>query len=153
MSNSTARLAQPGSKDNVLALCHMLSNRIGKAFAQELDKFGLGVAEWRVLLTLALYEYASGREISNRWAMDKMAVSRAISRLEEQKLLERRQSNRDKRAYNLRLTDAGRELYNEMLPVANTHYRKLVAGLDRSEMAAFRKTIIKIIMQADDLID
>jgi DNA-binding MarR family transcriptional regulator len=153
MSNSPTALAKPGPKDNVLALCHMLSNRIGKAFYQELDKFGISVAEWRVILTLALHEKASSREITNRWAMDKMAVSRAVSRLEEQGLIEKRQNNRDKRSYDLTMTDAGREMYEKILPAANTHYRKLVTGLGRSELTAFRNTMIKLIMQADEYID
>ncbi len=153
MSNTPIRLAQPGPKDNVLALCHMLSNRIGKAFIQELDKFGISVAEWRVLLTLGLYERATARDITNRWAMDKMAVSRAVSRLEEQGCIEKQKNNRDKRSYHLTLTSAGHEMYNKMLPAANTHYHKLVAGLDRAELAAFRKTMNKLIVQADEYID
>lgn len=150
MSNSPA---QPGPNDSVLALCHMLSNRIGRAFSHETDKFGISVAEWRVILTLALHEKASSREITSRWAMDKMAVSRAVSRLEEQELIVKRQNAKDKRSFDLYLTDTGYEMYKKMLPTANKHYHRLVSGLNKSETTAFRKALIKLIMQVDEFID
>lgn len=153
MSKFLMQVAEPGAKDNVLTLCHMLSNRIGRAFYQELDKFGIGIAEWRVILTLALHQQASAREITNRWAMDKMAISRAVSRLEEQGMLVKQQNSQDKRSFNLTLTDTGREMYERILPAANTQYHKLVTGLDRSELKAFRNTMIKLIMQAEELIE
>ena len=40
--------------DKPLSLVHVLSNRIGRAFHGEIEtKFGITIAEWRVLLTLA----------------------------------------------------------------------------------------------------
>ena len=40
--------------DKPLSLVHVLSNRIGRAFHGEIEtKFGITIAEWRVMLTLA----------------------------------------------------------------------------------------------------
>ena len=145
--------AQPGRQDHVLALCHMLSNRISKAFISELEKHDVTVAEWRVMLTLALHERASGREITSRWAMDKMAVSRAVTSLERRALIHREQNRADKRSFDLELTKAGRSMYEEILPVANQRYRELTAGLDKSEITTLRQLLVKAIDHVDAVVD
>ena len=147
------RAAQPGRQDHVLALCHMLSNRISRAFISELEKHDVTVAEWRVLLTLASHEKVSGRDISSRWAMDKMAVSRAVASLERRALVDKQQSRADKRSFELKLTKAGRSMYETILPVANRRYRELTAGLDKSEIKALRHLLVKAIGHVDAVVD
>jgi len=141
--------AGPGRDDHVLALVHMLSNRIGKAFASELRKFGVTVAEWRVILTLGLRASANGQEITGRWAMDKMAVNRAISGLERRGLVAKRKNRADRRTIDLSLTASGRALYAELLPAANERYRTLTQCLDRSEAKRLHDLLVKMIAHAD----
>ncbi len=141
--------ASPDQHDHVMVLCHMLSNRIGRSFSRELDRFNVGASEWRVMLDLAHKSGTSGKSISHRWAMDKMAVSRAVSTLEHRGWIRRRQSSRDKRSKDLELTDSGRRAYENILPAANNHYHRLISNLDKSELAAFRNILLKAIEQAD----
>jgi len=129
----------------------MLSNRIGKSFAPGLEASGLSVAEWRVLLTLALVETASGQEITSRWALDKMAVNRAISALEKRHLVRKNTDTDDKRTRLLTLTAAGRRLYERQLPAANDRYRMLMAGLNRKEQTNLRDLLIKMIAHIDSV--
>ena len=143
--------ASPAASDNVLTLCHMLSNRIGRAFISDMAKFDVTIPEWRVLLTLALHGNTSGYIIAGRWAMDKMAVNRAIARLEERGLIEKQRNDKDRRIIDLSLTRAGRTMYDRLIPVANERYHKLMAGLDRAEARAFRDLLSKMIMHADDI--
>ena len=51
---------------------------IANAYEQE---FGLTIPEWRVLAVLARYPNLSAIEVSERAAMDKVAVSRAVQSL------------------------------------------------------------------------
>lgn len=148
-AKTKSRTALPGRDDHVLALCHMLSNRIGNAFAAELARHDISVAEWRVMLTLARHDGASGREITVRWAMEKMAVNRAISNLERRGALVKKQNSRDRRAVDVMLTTSGRAMYEKLLPVANRRYRKLMAGLDGREQTTLRDLLIKMIAHAD----
>src|SRR5690606_38918091 len=67
---------------NILAAVHVLSSRISRAFDARLAReFDVSPPEWRVLLTLAQRPGASANEITAAWAMEKMAVSRAVRRL------------------------------------------------------------------------
>ena len=62
----------------------ILSNRVSQAIAREYtERFNLSMTEWRVMAVLARFngEGMSAREVAERTAMDKVAVSRALARL------------------------------------------------------------------------
>ena len=62
----------------------VLSNTVSQAIAAEYEqRFGLSVTEWRVMAVLGRYTGISAREVAERTAMDKVAVSRAVARLLE----------------------------------------------------------------------
>lgn len=145
--------AQPGPGDHVLTLCQLLANRIGKAFVTVLETHNVSVAEWRVVLTLAQHEKACGQEITGRWAMDKMAVNRAIAGLKRRGLIETRKNRDDRRVVDLMLTARGRTLYEKLLPVANQRYHRLMAGLEKSEAKLLRRIMLKMIAHADTITD
>lgn len=138
--------------DNILTLIHMMSNRTGRAFYGEIEaRFGVSLAEWRVLLTLAQAPRMTANQITNRWAMEKMTVSRAIRRLEAKGHIRRMRNPRDRRSYFLTLTADGHRLFEKILPRANVRYHDIVSCLDRSELTALRDGLQKLIDRTRDL--
>src|SRR5690348_18247488 len=60
----------------------ILSNTISQTIADDYQRrHDLSVTEWRVMAVLARFEGLSAREVAERTAMDKVAVSRALARL------------------------------------------------------------------------
>jgi DNA-binding MarR family transcriptional regulator len=131
--------------DNILASVHVLSSRISRAFDSQLAaRYDLSPPEWRVLLTLAQRPDASANEITALWAMEKMAVSRAVRRLERMGRIRRQVDGADRRRYALILTPEGRRLYRRILPVANARYREITSVLSHAERATLRKALAKL---------
>ena len=60
----------------------------------------------------------SAGTVSKRTAMDKVAVSRAVARLEVVKFITRKIDRSDKRRAILSLSPKGREIYQQVVPVA-----------------------------------
>lgn len=140
------------SASDLLSDVHVLANLIGRAFSGLLDSsFGMSVPEWRVMLTLARQPGLTAAEITSRWAMDKMAISRAIQRLEADGHIGRHRNPSDRRSYRLSLTASGEALYQKILPAANTRYREFVSCLTREELASLRASIEKLIAHAESL--
>lgn len=140
--------------DNLLAAIHVLSRRIGGAFQSRMAaRFDLSIAEWRVMLALARRPGATAAEITGQWAMEKMAVNRAVLRLERMGRVARRRHRGDCRSYTLRLTAKGRRLYARALPAANDRYREILAALTRSEVAALESAVRKLVDHAARLLD
>jgi DNA-binding MarR family transcriptional regulator len=143
-----------GPTDNVLALVHRLSNRIGRAFHNEIEaRYDLTLPEWRILLTLIQYPACSAIEITNRWAMEKMSVSRAIHRLEGMGRIKRSRNKDDKRSYVLALTPKGRRLFEDVVPISNDRYLAMVSCLDETEKAELRRLLAKLLGEAARLLD
>ncbi|MER6980596.1 MarR family transcriptional regulator, partial [Streptomyces carpinensis] len=66
------------------------------------------------------------------------AVTKRLKQLTERGLVERRGDTRDRRVAHVRLTDAGRDLVDGLLPEQLAHERTVLAGLDsegRGELA------------------
>lgn len=112
----------------------VLSNTVSQAIAREYERrFQLSITEWRVLAILGRYEGISAREVAQRTAMDKVAVSRAVASLEKAGRVQRATADHDKRQSVLRLSDAGWKVYDEVAPRALEHERRLLAHLDAEE--------------------
>lgn len=135
--------------DNVLASIHAVSNQVGRAFYNEVEvKHDISLPEWRIVMTLADRPAATAAEIIDLWGMEKMAVSRAVRRLERMGRVRRKLNAEDRRSFALVLTPAGRRLYDEMVPGARARYREIMAGLSREEAAALRDALHKLLRHA-----
>ena len=138
--------------DDLLSEIHVLANLVARAFSGQLDEaFGVSVPDWRVLLTLARHPGLTAAEITNRWAMDKMAISRAIQRLEAEGHIRRDRNSHDRRSFSLSLTENGMKLYATILPLANDRYHAFLSCLSKEEQASLRQSVDKLISHADTL--
>ena len=138
--------------DKPLSLIHVLSNRIGRAFHGEIEtKFGITISEWRVLMTLTSEKGVSAAEITNRWAMEKMMVNRAIQRLVDNDCITRERDPNDRRRYRLALTTKGSKLYDKIAPTTNKRYNELMSAIDSDETDALVRALQKIIQRAEQL--
>lgn len=147
-------MAKPAARpvDDVLSAVHVLANLIGHGFAEHLESaHGLMVADWRVMLTLGREPGLTAAEITTRWAMDKMAISRSIRRLTRAGLIARQRNPQDRRSYLLSLTAAGRGLHEAAMPGATQRYRAFVDCLGKTELDAFRRALAKLIAHAETL--
>ena len=140
------------TEDKPLSLVHILSNRIGRAFYSEVEtKFGVTIAEWRVMLTLASEPGVSAAEITNSWAMEKMSVNRAIQRLIDNGNVSRSRDPEDGRSYRLSLTAKGRNLYARIAPAANKRYTEIISSVSAEELDIVVAALQKMIVRAEEL--
>jgi DNA-binding MarR family transcriptional regulator len=125
----------------------VLSNIISRSVAQlYAAQFELTIPEWRVMAILGLEE-ASGQTmcantVAQRTAMDKVQVSRAVSRMLHAGLIDRATDPDDRRRSVLQLTDKGQEVYQKLVPAALKYEEQLLAALSESQLTAL-----------DDLLD
>src|SRR6266498_3725616 len=89
------------------------------------ERYGVGVPEWRVLVTLGQFGAMTGKAIGAHSHMHKTKVSRAVALLEKRKLVARRSNSADMRESFLSLTTAGRAAYDELAPVAIDFAKRL----------------------------
>ena len=88
-------------------------------------RFGISIPEWRVLVHLAHSGDVSVRDIEARVAMERPKVSRAASRLEEAGYIRKTPNATDRRLVRLALTDKGKALMRELLPLAQAYQNEI----------------------------
>lgn len=123
----------------------ILSNTISQTIADDYQsRYDISVTEWRVMAVLGRYAGLSAREVAERTAMDKVAVSRALARLVEAGRVHRATHDNDKRRSVLSLTDAGWAMHDEVAPMARAREREVLARLDAEERAWLMRILDKL---------
>lgn len=112
----------------------VLSNRISRSIADGYEeRFQLTLAEWRVMAVLGEEPDLSAGQVADRTAMDKVAVSRAVSKLLAAGRIERHFANEDRRRSVLALSDTGQKIYHEIIPIALGYEAKLLERFSDEE--------------------
>ena len=123
----------------------ILSNTISQAIADDYQRrYDISVTEWRVMAVLARFDGLSAREVAERTAMDKVAVSRALARLVEAGRVHRSIHDDDKRRSVLSLTETGWIMHDEVAPMARAREREVLAKLDAEEQAWLERILDKL---------
>ena len=121
---------------NVVA--SLTSQALSRIYA---ERYGIGVPEWRVLVTLGQYGVMTGKQIGAHSHMHKTKVSRAVAQLEKRKLLARRVNRADLREAFLSLTPAGRAIYEDLAPIALQFAKRLSEVVEPADRAAFDRAV------------
>lgn len=107
-----------------------VSGRISNAYRK---RYGLKIAEWRLITILAETERATPASLGEATRMDKIAISRAAAALIERGLVAADDNPADGRSHFLSLTADGQVLYNEIAPLALATEADLFSGFSKDE--------------------
>ncbi len=130
----------------------VLTNTVSRAIAGAYSKrFGLSIPEWRVLAVLGRFPDISAKEVTERTAMDKVRVSRAVAALLRKALIERRTDAQDRRFSILRHSGRGHQIYEEIVPLALSYEKHLLDALCDEERDALDTLLTKLMGKARDL--
>jgi DNA-binding MarR family transcriptional regulator len=124
---------------NVVA--SLTSQALSRVYA---ERYGIGVPEWRVLVTLGQYGVMTGKQIGAHSHMHKTKVSRAVAELETRKLVARKANRADKREAFLSLTGAGRAIYEDLAPSALDFAQRLAEVIEPGDRAAFDRALKRL---------
>ncbi len=110
-----------------------VSDLIARAYR---GRFALKIPEWRVMAVLGEVASATQRDLCAATAMDKVTVNRASKALEGRRLIGRAPNAADGRSHHLALTDTGRELYEQIVPLALSVEAELLSSEEARALEA-----------------
>ena len=93
----------------------------------------------------------AAKDIADYSSLDKMSVSRAVAALETRAYLTREEDPADRRNKILRLTSAGRALYQKIVPLARARERHILDALTAAERATLDVVMKKLLVRARGL--
>ena len=121
------------------------------------ERFGLKILEWRVMAVLGDNSDARSdnaltqRELTEAILTDKVAINRACKVLEGRGLLARVPNATDGRSHRMVLTEEGRAIHREVLPIALSTERELLADFDEAEQTLLRAMLERLRRKVDRL--
>ncbi len=125
-----------------------VSDAVSSVYA---NRFGLSVSEWRTMAVLGPIKALSASEIVEQSSMDKVTVSRAIKGLQTLGYLRRDVDNADKRRAVLKLTQAGKDAFSELVPLVKQVEKDCLQGLTPEEQETLISLMHQVRQNAENL--
>ena len=129
---------------------HTVSTNIARVYEK---RFGVSIPEWRVIAILGRYPGLSAVEVADRTLMDKVAVSRAVTKLIKNGRIDREFADADRRRSILNLSEQGWEVHNEIAPLALQFERELLQDIGADEYETFAAVLQQLLDKARQLGD
>lgn len=127
----------------------VLSNTVSTTVAKAYDRrFGVSIPEWRVIAVVGRFPGLSAIEVAERTLMDKVAVSRAVTKLIKNGRLDRQFADTDRRRSILKLSDEGKQLHDEIAELALQFERDLIQGFTDEEMQQLNSMMERLLARA-----
>lgn len=129
-----------------------LSSTVSTTIARAYDKeFGLTIPEWRVIAVLGRFPGLSAVEVAEQTFLDKVAVSRAVTKLIKSGRIDRQFADADRRRSILNLSEKGREVHDGVAKLALKFEDDLLAGLDDADVDQFNAVMDTLLDKARKL--
>lgn len=125
---------------------NLVSRRIAETYEAE---FGLSTTQWRVMAVLGEYPGMTATELTQKTALDKVAVSRAATALINRGLLQKKTRPDDNRRAALSLTEPGQRVYGEVIPRARRMEADLLKALPKETLDALDKALSELTAAAE----
>ena len=119
--------------------------KIDKDLGQQLEQYGISIPQSFILKSLIEENGITLKEIGIRTLIDSSSMTVLVDKLEKDKLVERQLDAQDRRAIRIFITDAGRNLANEVIDVAINFNAKLREIIENENQEAFLKGVTNII--------
>ena len=126
-------------------LSHTVSSKISGVYE---ERFKVSIPEWRVIAILGRFPGLSAVEVAQRTMLDKVAVSRAVTKLIKNGRLDREFADADRRRSILNLSPEGRRIHDEIAPLALRFERDLLHGISDEDFERFNLVMERLVARA-----
>ncbi len=114
-------------------------------------RFDLNRHEWRVMAALGNNKAMTAKEIGMHCNLEKMQVSRTVSRLKDSDLILQQEDNDDRRYTRLSLTEKGKVIYRKLVPLLLAREAFILSALSADELSQLLILMNKIGQKAQEL--
>lgn len=137
-----------------LVLLGMASNKYVRTSARIFtERYGLGIMDWRMLVTLTRHPGATVTLSSRLMGIDKAAVSRSLTRLEEKGWVVPTQLGRGERRKSWKLSEQGKLLHEEVLSLSMQLHRSVLDGFTPQEIGVLNGLLKRFLVNLETLND
>jgi len=130
--------------DYVPFLINRGATRVAADFGSGLKPHGVNITVWRLLASLNQHSSQRIGELSDFTGIEMWTVSRVVSRLEQDGMVERHRGDEDARGVIVSLTPAGRTLVEALIPEAQRYESLILEGFSSEEARCLRTLLDRL---------
>ena len=137
---------------NMGMLINSAQRAMTKRFVQNATESGLDISldQWMVLGPIWELESASQKELGEICLKDKTSITRIIDALEEKNVVLRFEDQIDHRVKRVVLTNAGKQLFYDVLPIMEKTREEVRANISDNDIDIFKSVLSKILKNLSD---
>lgn len=126
-------------------LCRQFSTEIGSSLESLFSKYSLSFGKFNILMLLSKSQTGlMPSELANLCGVTQATISGLLSGLEKNQIVERQPHQQDGRAFVIRLTEKGSEIFTQLQPEFCKKIERIFLSLDPSEAALLQKVLNKL---------
>lgn len=134
-------------EDSAGYLVNRLARSMAGQLAERMRPAGIGIGQWAVLLFLWARDGLSQAELARVVAIEPPTMVRTLDRMVRDGLVTRDADPADGRVSRIHLTDRGRALRDELVPMAVAVNEATLARLTERERATFQRLLTKLVRE------
>lgn len=131
----------PTPLDELAFLLEEVPRSLRRKFDGRSLEHGLTRTQWRILAYLLRDPGMSQTELSRCLELERMTIGLALDKMEENGLVQRRRSSKDRRLQLVHATAKATELVPKLRKEADATYAELLRGMPEDRIIEFRKTL------------
>lgn len=121
------------------------SKKITDEFNRRLKDSGITRVKWIALFYIGEVEGISQKELSQKMNVNESSIVRLLDRMEKEELTFRVRDSQDRRITKISLTDKGKELREELMPLGQQFQDEATKEISQEELDTFKYVLEKMI--------
>jgi len=118
-------------------LVYVMQKRMRRRMARALEKYDVTLEQFVVLYNLVNEDGINQKTLSSRVDKDQATLARILDILENRGFVERRTTEKDRRAFLVYVTDAGREKVRDTARRLGTVHKEIIDGIPGGKVDEF----------------
>lgn len=111
---------------------------------RRIKSFGLGTEQWAILNQLCEQDGINQKELAEKTYKDQTSLTRILDKLAKKGYVERVASPEDRRAFLVNITEKGRELRDELIPLDQAALEEAEKVLTEKEVKMLKDLLRKL---------
>lgn len=121
------------------------SHLLRESFSEEVKARGISLTEWRVLAALCEHDGAAMTDLAGLVLFKQPTLTKAVDRMEQAQLVERRTPSEDRRLTQVYLTERGRRVASPLVQRARQHDAAVLRALGDTASRELRSGLLVLI--------
>ena len=118
-------------------LVYVMQKRMRRRMARALDTYDVTLEQFVVLYNLVIEDGINQKKLSGRVDKDQATLARILDILENRGYVERRTTEKDRRAFLVFITDKGREKVRDTARRLGTVHKEIIDGIPDGKVDEF----------------